>query len=523
MISIRQILEARKKPPQDLSYLTSSSESDDDEETKKPSKAKTTATAKSKDTPNINSKPSVTSVNVRTPKVIPIPAKDTPTSTAKLLDPSKLDTMSNIVSRMKSQASAPQEPPQKTKQTYRVTQPTLSDRRSPKLDNTFDNDKSAYRSPDISPRTIASNFDAMKVRADRNIAKMNASKKATVGQNLFGNKLDVKVPPKKVIPNYSVNSETPSSEPRLYGSTNSAPTQAQEPPASTQPKYRVVTTTPSDRRSPKVSNTFDNNRSAHQELSRSTRSTELNHQSMVVKAQKNIAKMNANKKDDVQQSLFGNKLAVKIPSAKVTPSYSINTDVPSSEPRLYGNPDLRRFGRTPPPPPPKNPQSPSTSSSSVASTRASTPPNTPSSPVTNTTDYDASFHNGLIGNKLKTITKSNKSTIGDMNLLAGRKHEKEQKTFGGFKKGTTSKSQGVSDMNLLSGRKYQQQSDMDKKNAEMSRQKAASRIQDRKNYMKIKSVVKPHLDKLAKKAMSRNYWHKDIKPGLETIANAFRR
>jgi hypothetical protein len=93
------------------------------------------------------------------------------------------------------------------------------------------------------------------------------------------------------------------------------------------------------------------------------------------------------------------------------------------------------------------------------------------------------------------------------------------------------------DMNLMANRegsmaynerekqrlKQEKQRLKQEKSAELLRQQKLSREADKESYQKIKNFIKPHAKKILKKAATRNYWAKDIKPVLGTLADALRR
>jgi hypothetical protein len=84
--------------------------------------------------------------------------------------------------------------------------------------------------------------------------------------------------------------------------------------------------------------------------------------------------------------------------------------------------------------------------------------------------------------------------------------------------------QGGNTNNLLNGDNLQRQTNQSNLRREQDNAKAVRSAQRSEYYQNaMKPAIKRTAANIAKKAMSRNYWRKDIKPALNTIANAFRR
>jgi hypothetical protein len=113
---------------------------------------------------------------------------------------------------------------------------------------------------------------------------------------------------------------------------------------------------------------------------------------------------------------------------------------------------------------------------------------------TNTT-YDSSFNNGVAGNKSTKVLKKSGS-------LPPR---------------------SLPDFNMMSGRNKMQADKDAKTAADKAASRAASRAASKKSnaetYMKVKKALSPHFKKLA----NRNIWQRDIKPGISSVINVFKR
>jgi len=133
------------------------------------------------------------------------------------------------------------------------------------------------------------------------------------------------------------------------------------------------------------------------------------------------------------------------------------------------------------------------------------------------------FSDDIFSNKMKKRNpkKGYKAFNSEMNLMRDVSPERKAGV----------KPSGRSfDMNLMANREgsmayneREKQRLKQEKSAELLRQQKLSREADKESYQKIKNFIKPHMKRIIKKAATRNYWSKDIKPVLGTIADALRR
>lgn len=105
--------------------------------------------------------------------------------------------------------------------------------------------------------------------------------------------------------------------------------------------------------------------------------------------------------------------------------------------------------------------------------------------------YDDSFNNGMVSNK------SNKS----------------------LKKTSSLPPRSLPDFNMMSGRNKAQADKDAKIAADKAASKAASKKANAETYMKVKKALSPYVKKLA----NRNIWKRDIKPGISSVIDVFKR
>ena len=120
---------------------------------------------------------------------------------------------------------------------------------------------------------------------------------------------------------------------------------------------------------------------------------------------------------------------------------------------------------------------------------------------------------------------SAKLTVGTNNLIAGRQYQSPEQTAArNTAYAPNSYDQGGNTNNLLNGQNLERQNADYIKQKQFNGKLQRSREVYKQNYEnKIKPAIINAAKGIGKKIISRNYWRKDIKPGLNTIANAFRR